>query len=325
MMHRRTLLASALTMAATASLSKTAFAAQPAPFKLYDTHCYFYTGDVAKYPPRPDVAEAVKTRTMARPTVPEYNFGLWDANGVEMGCGVQYNALYFADNRYLLDVAKQHPQRIVPVVILVPEDSATPATLARMAKENRIAGVRTFQLPDAEGNMPLTADASKGTWEAANALGLTIVLFLNPAKEPQALPAALTKIAALAARYPNANICIDHLTLSAATKFGSDFGLGLQHRALAQHKNIYFKYTTFVTEALHAANVPAKDFFEHAVGLYGADHLVWGSDQGNTVGDYSDFVKTALDAAAGLPVAQQKAIFYNTAKRIFVPGGRGRG
>ena len=194
-----------------------------------------------------------------------------------------------------------------------------------MAKENRIAGARTFQLPDAEGNMQLTADASKGMWEAANALGLTIVVFLNPAKEPQALPAALTKIAAFADRYPNANICIDHLTLSAATKFGPDFGLGPQHRALAQHKNIYFKYTTFVTEALHAANVPAKDFLEHAVGLYGADHMVWGSDLGNTQGAYSEFVKVARESAAGLTVAQQKALFYDTAKRLFVPGGHGRG
>ncbi len=35
-------------------------------------------------------------------------------------------------------------------------------------------------------------------------------------------------------------------------------------------------------------------------------------------------VKEARDSAAGLPVAQQRAIFHDTAKGVLIPGGRGR-
>jgi hypothetical protein len=34
-------------------------------------------------------------------------------------------------------------------------------------------------------------------------------------------------------------------------------------------------------------------------------------------------VQYALDSGSGLTQAQQKALFHDTAQRIFVPGGRG--
>ena len=51
--------------------------------------------------------------------------------------------------------------------------------------------------------------------------------------------------------------------------------------------------------------------------------MIWGSDIGNSEVDEIEFVRHALDSAAGLPIADQRAIFYDTAKRLFVPGGRG--
>jgi predicted TIM-barrel fold metal-dependent hydrolase len=59
------------------------------------------------------------------------------------------------------------------------------------------------------------------------------------------------------------------------------------------------------------------------VKTFGADHMIWGSDVGNTEGKYEDFVQTALQSAKGLSKDQQKALFHDTADRIFVPGGRG--
>ncbi len=65
------------------------------------------------------------------------------------------------------------------------------------------------------------------------------------------------------------------------------------------------------------------------IGVYGADHIVWGSDFGNTPGDNGqnnsaedgECVKRALDSAEGLSIAQKKAIFYSNAKTLFVQGG----
>jgi predicted TIM-barrel fold metal-dependent hydrolase len=51
--------------------------------------------------------------------------------------------------------------------------------------------------------------------------------------------------------------------------------------------------------------------------------MTWGSDVGNTPGSMFRWVQIALDSAAGLPEAQQKAMFWDTAEKIHVPGGRG--
>ena len=60
------------------------------------------------------------------------------------------------------------------------------------------------------------------------------------------------------------------------------------------------------------------------VGVYGANHFVWGTDIGNSEVNDVEYVKHALDSADGLKLEQKKDIFYNTAKKVFVPGGRGK-
>jgi L-fuconolactonase len=68
--------------------------------------------------------------------------------------------------------------------------------------------------------------------------------------------------------------------------------------------------------------VELKPFLQHMVGVFGADHLMWGSDYGNVEVDDLEYVKRALAAADGLKTRDQKAFFYDTAKSVFVPGGR---
>jgi L-fuconolactonase len=323
MLERRTFLASALAAGTALALPKMAFGKGLAPFKLYDTHAHFYTNDQAKYPFNAKGArygaEKMIAKATANPMTPEVIFKLWDEAGIEMGCGVQYNSTYATDNRYLLDIAAVYPKRIVPVVILAPTDPATPATLARMAKDNRISGVRFTGVPDKDGNYIFLSEAAQATWAACNQLGLVVVLMPIGGN----MPPTMKVIAAHAARYPNVNIVLDHVGFPKPADVPATFGLSPEHIALKQHKNVYYKYTTLLIEQLQEAKVPTKDFLHYAVGVYGADQFVWGSDVGNTEGKLIDFVKHALDSADGLTLVQKKAIFYNTAKRIFVPGGRG--
>jgi len=321
MMRRRTFLASAAGVAV-ATLAEAGFAASPAPFKLYDTHAHFYSSDTAKYPLKPDVTEAARAKVAARPITPDYLFKLWDDNGVEMGCGVQYNTTYYTDDRYLLDVAAQNPKRIVPIVILAPTDPATPGTLAKLARENHIAGVRFAGMPDASGNFVFLTEAAEPAWAAADHLGLVIVLMPQKSDNKAAVPAAMKRIGELAAKYPNVRIVLDHIGFPEPV-VNATFGLSPDHIALAKHKNVFYKYTTFLINQLKEGNVPIDQFLRYAVGVYGADHFVWGSDVGNTPGNYADFVKVALDSAAWMPVAQQKAFFHDNAAHLFVPGGRG--
>jgi predicted TIM-barrel fold metal-dependent hydrolase len=317
-MRRRTFLTSASAAAAMAGLAKSASGATPEGLKLFDTHAHFYSSDLEKYPLRPDVTPAAMAKAKAHPMTPEVILAQWDANGVELGCGVQYNTTYATDDRYLLDIAAQHPARIRPVVILNPVDSETPNALAQMAKENSICGVRFSGVPDSAGTFAFLTDAAKGAWQAANDLGLVIVLMPTTAN----LPSAMRRIGELADGYPNVRIVIDHIGFP-DVQVSETFGFSPEHLALSAHKNVNYKYTTLLIERLRAANVPATDFLQFVVGHYGAEHLVWGSDIGNTEGDFATFVKLALESAAGLKPAQRKAIFSDTARGLFIPGGRG--
>jgi len=321
MMDRRTLIGTGLAAVAASALPRTASAQQTitVPFKLFDCHTHFYTNKPEQYPFHANGArygaEVMIKKAMAHPMTPEVIFGMWDKAGVAKGLGVQYNSTYSTDNRYLLDIARKYPDRILPVVILSPTDHATPLTLELMAQYRGITGVR-FTGVMKDGKFDFLSDAASGAWEAADALGLTItVMPLGHA------PEAMGMVADYAARYPNVYIVLDHIGFPRPDG-GADFGLSPQHIALAGHKNVYYKYTTFLIDMLKG-KVPLDAFLEHMVATFGADHMIWGSDVGNTEGQYTDFVQTALQSARGLDMEQQKALFHDTADRIFVPGGRG--
>jgi L-fuconolactonase len=136
------------------------------------------------------------------------------------------------------------------------------------------------------------------------------------------VPLALKRVAELAKRYPNVNVVLDHIGFPHPEQLPETFGLTPDHLALAGHKNVYYKYTTLLIEQVREAQVDLESFMRHMVGVYGADHMVWGTDVGNSEGDLLEYIKLALDSTKGLPLAQRKHIFYDTAAKVFVPGGR---
>jgi predicted TIM-barrel fold metal-dependent hydrolase len=335
MINRRAFIGTGLAAAGAAALPKMASAhVIVPPFKLYDTHGHFYTNDVDKYPLNARTSrygpEIMVAKAMRFPQTPKEVFAFWDENNIAKGAGVQYSSTYRFDNTYLLDISREHPDRIIPVVILDPLDAATPATLEKMARENKIAGVRWTGtptpvpgVPAGPGNsensdFPFLSQAAAASWDAANRLGLLVVLM--PIGGHTA--GAMAKVAQHAVKYPNVNILLDHIGFP-RPELGPNFGLSPEHHALVQHKNVYYKYTTLLLEQLHAAHVPFKPFLEHMVETFGADQMTWGSDVGNTPGSMFMWVQHALDSASGLTEQQQRDLFYNTAERIHVPGGRG--
>lgn len=330
MINRRSFLASTMAAAVAAVLPRHSSAAGFAPFKMFDTHAHFYTNQPDRYPFNAAGArygaEKMIAKATARPMTPEVVFKLWDQVGVVMGTGVQYNSTYGTDNSYLLDVSKAHPDRILPVVILPPTDAGTPAKLQKFAKESRLTGVRFTGAQNQQGQFAFLSDASRDTWAAANELGIAIVLMPLGTEIPQ----ALKQVAEFADRYPNVKIVMDHIGFPRPEILPRTFGLTPEHVALAAHKNVYYKFTSFLITEMEAGAqaagkpmVDLKPFLHHMVGVFGADHFVWGSDYGNVEGDDLGLVKRALEAAGGMNLGQKQDFFYNTAKSVFVPGGRG--
>lgn len=328
-MKRRSFLASTLAAASATALSRHGFAAAPASVKLFDTHAHFYTNEPEKYPFNATGArygaERMLAKVAAKPMTPEVVFRFWDTVGVEMGTGVQYNSTYGSDNSYLLDVCKAHPERALPVVILPPTDARTPATLEKWAKENRLTAVR-WTGAGRDGVIPYLSDESNDSWAACNDLGLSVVLMPLGNTAP-----ALAQIAKYADRYPNVKIAIDHIGFPRPEQLPDTFGLTPEHKALASHKNVYYKLTNFLVSEMEAgakqANKPMvalKPFLEYMVSVYGADHLCWGSDYGNVEVDDVQYTRNMIEAASGLSARDRSAFFYDTARAVFVPGGRGK-
>lgn len=234
-----------------------------------------------------------------------------------MGTGVQYNTTYGTDNSYLLHVCAEDPAHFLPVVILPPTDPATPDTLRRMAKENGIVAVRFMGRP-VDGEYPFLSEAAVPAWETVSELGIAIVLMPFAGD----LNHAMGRVHEFATRFPKATIVLDHLGYPDPKLSPDTFGLAPMHFALTGHRNIYYKFTSYLSFLMLDANgVDLKSFLDYTIDLYGYDRMIWGSDYGNTEGDHLAYLQRAVDATAHRPYGERRAIFFDNAYRLFVPGG----
>jgi predicted TIM-barrel fold metal-dependent hydrolase len=62
-----------------------------------------------------------------------------------------------------------------------------------------------------------------------------------------------------------------------------------------------------------------------AVDMFGADHVMWGSDIGTSSGTYKDMVRRMLDASRLLTADERLAVWHDTGRRVFVKGGHRAG
>jgi predicted TIM-barrel fold metal-dependent hydrolase len=326
MFDRRSLLKGGLAAAAVSAMPLRA--AQPrkvnAPFPIFDTHPHFYTSDTAKYPFKPDIAANARAKATNEPMTPEVVVKqYWDQAGITKGTGVQYNTVYGTDNTYLLDVSKADPKRVLPVVILPATDAKTPDTLRRMTRENKIAGVRLFGSP-VNGEFEFFSDAALPSWKAVDELGIAMVLMLVGGD----LNKTMGRVGEFAKRYPNMRIVLDHLGYPDPKSSPDTFGLTPNHLAVVGQKNLYWKLTSFhLTTRIDAAKADLKGFVDYVAKLYGTDHMVWGSDLGNTPGTLDEhfaLLQRMLDATAHMKNADRKALFFDTAEKVFVAGGTGK-
>lgn len=232
---------------------------------------------------------------------------------------VQKRMIYRYDNSYILDSSDQYPELFSAVVILDAEDPATPALVQRYVADHGLAGVRLFGGRKPDGSMPwLNSPQAIKTWEVCEANGLVMDLeVLATGGGGPSIPAIIE----LARRFPNVRLVLDHL-LEPEMDEGEHFGLDERYETLAHEKNIYFKFTSINLDICREANVPANRVLRRAVDLFGADHVMWGSDIGTSSGTYQDMVERFLASAIDLTPTEQAAVFHDVGRRVFVKGGQ---
>ena len=231
---------------------------------------------------------------------------------------VQKRMIYRYDNSYILDSSDKYPDLFSAVVILDAEDAGTPALVRRTTRENGLAGVRLFGGRKPDGSMPwLNSPNALKTWDVAQELGLVMDLeVLSEGGGGPSIPAIIE----LTRMYPDIRLVLDHL-LEPEMEEGEHFGLDERYAKLAGEKNIYFKFTSINLDICREAGIPAERVLRRAADMFGADHLMWGSDIGTSSGTYKDMVQRFLDAAVVLSPKELRAVAHDTGKRVFVKGG----
>jgi predicted TIM-barrel fold metal-dependent hydrolase len=72
------------------------------------------------------------------------------------------------------------------------------------------------------------------------------------------------------------------------------------------------------------AGLPADQVLRRAADMFGADHLMRGSDIGTSSATYKDTMQRMLDASALLKPGERRAVWHDTGRRVFVKGGHRR-
>ncbi len=286
--------------------------------KLFDAHAHFFTNDIDRYPVDLTGAREGRDALLARlerdPATAERVFALWDVSGVTGGAAVQYNTVYKTDNSYTVDVADAHRDRTSAVLILAAADPATPEKLRLTAQGHNVSGLRLFGYPDAEGEYPwLDSPAALATWDVAADLGLHMVLMYAPGVPSEA---ALGRIVALARRYPDTVIALDHCGWPGIEN-GVAGTIGPEHRALADVPNIHFKFTQINFNRFAEAGIDPAGFVRLLVDSYGAGRVMWGSDYGNTKNSYVEMVHEAIKATSLLDESERDQVLHANGARLF--------
>jgi predicted TIM-barrel fold metal-dependent hydrolase len=301
---------------------------------LYDAHAHLVADDQARYPRNPmqraPDAPYRPPGVIGRPggqhgpnpvnEVPDASRLLrWmQEENVDGIVAVQKRMIYRYDNSYILDSSDAHPALFSAVVILDAEDAGTPALVRRWVRDHGLAGLRLFGGRRPDGSMPwLDSPAALRSWEVAQEAG--IVMDLEVLAQGGGGP-SIPAIMALARAHPDVRVVLDHL-LEPEMDEGAHFGLDERYEQLAQCPNISFKFTSINLDICREAGIPAEKVLRRAVDLYGADHVMWGSDIGTSSGTYREMVARFLEAAVLLTPAELRAVGHDTGRRVFVKGG----
>lgn len=300
--------------------------------RLFDTHAHLISDDWDNFPPRALAAGLpVPARTSYTVTA-EALVQMMDAHGVATSCVVQRGHLYGCDNSYIIEAARRFPGRLLPVVILDTQDPATPGTLATLAAQHGVSGLRMANTrPSQLDTAWMASAAAMKVWKTCEQLHLpvAIIFFQNQ------LGWTLPLLRDIARAHPGLPVLIDHLgipwgaslpELAWAREAGiqtemppaPDYGIDGTIRLLADTPNIHFKFTEINVERMQEGGVDPADVVRRVADCFGADRICWGSDVGQSLSwPYADKIAHAHSAARLLSASERRQFLHDTAARIY--------
>jgi predicted TIM-barrel fold metal-dependent hydrolase len=276
--------------------------------KFVDIHPHVISDDEGAYPPAPLFGKR-SDWSQERPSTVETLIASMDEAGVAKAAVVHSSTTYGFDNSYVVDACNRYADRLIAVGsvdVLAPDAVET----IRSWVDRGLKGLRVFTGGSTKEFDPSELDDPRAypAWELLGDLGLTMCI--------QTGPVGLAAVTALAKRFPNVPIILDHLGRPEVTD-GAPYANAQSLFDLAPIESIYLKLTPRIMGDSTKGEATPETLFPKLVDVFGAQRMAWGSNYPTSPGTLAEIKATAESRLACLTDADREWIFAKTAQKLY--------
>lgn len=277
-------------------------------YQIVDIHPHIISDDEKRYPPAPLFGKR-SDWSQERPSTVEALIAAMDAAGVAKAAVVHSSTTYGFDNSYVVDGCNQYAGRLVAVGSVDVLQPDAPERIREWAARG-LAGLRLFTGGSTKEFDPSELDDPRSfpAWELCAKLGLPMCIQTGPVGLPQ--------VTALAKRFPNVAIILDHLGRPEVTG-GEPYAEANSLFELAPLENIYLKLTPRIFGDVRKGKATPETFFPRVVEAFGAQRMAWGSNFPTSPGTLAEILATAQAGLACLSEEDREWIFSKTARKLY--------
>jgi len=276
--------------------------------KFVDIHPHVISDDEGAYPPAPLFGKR-SDWSQERPSTVETLIASMDEAGVAKAAVVHSSTTYGFDNSYVVDACNRYADRLIAVGsvdVLAPDAVET----IRSWVDKGLKGLRVFTGGSTKEFDPSELDDPRAypAWELLGELGLAMCI--------QTGPVGLAAVTALAKRFPNVPIILDHLGRPDVTD-GAPYANAQSLFDLAPIESIYLKLTPRIMGDSKKGDATPETLFPKLVDVFGAQRMAWGSNYPTSPGTLAEIKATAESRLACLTDADREWIFAKTAQKLY--------
>ncbi|CAM5347155.1 Putative TIM-barrel fold metal-dependent hydrolase OS=Sphingobium scionense OX=1404341 GN=GGQ90_004103 PE=4 SV=1 [Sphingobium scionense] len=281
---------------------------KPMASNYVDIHPHVISDDEGRYPPAPLFGKR-SDWSQERPSTVDTLIAQMDAAGVDKAAVVHSSTTYGFDNSYVVDACNAYSDRLIAVGsvdVLAPDA----VTTIRQWVDRGLAGLRVFTGGSTKEFDPSELDDVRAypAWDLLGELGLTMCI--------QTGPVGLPAVVALARRFPNVPIILDHLGRPDVTD-GAPYAAAQSLFDIAPVESIYLKLTPRIMGDVKKGGASPESFFPKLVDIFGAQRLAWGSNYPTSEGTLAEIKATAQDRLSCLSEEDLSWIFAKTAQSLY--------
>lgn len=273
-----------------------------------DIHPHVISDDESAYPPAPLFGTRSEW-SKERPSTVETLIAAMDEAGVDKAAVVHSSTTYGFDNSYVVDACNRYPGRLVAVGSVDVLQPDAPAAI-RAWVDKGLAGLRLFTGGSTKDFDPSELDDPRAypAWQLLAELKLTMCI--------QTGPVGLPAVTALALRFPDVPIILDHLGRADVID-GPPYANAQSLFDLAPIENIYLKLTPRIMGDSQKGAASPETLFPKLVEEFGARRMAWGSNYPTSEGPLSEIKQTALERLSVLSAEDRGWIFAKTAQTLY--------